>query len=89
MDNYSVYKHTFPDGKVYIGISINPKTRWSRGHGYKTNKIMDKEIKNVGWENITHEILFDITSMCNLNCTNCSVFCGLREPYFITIEEFE
>ena len=44
MDNYSVYKHTFPDGKVYIGISINPKTRWSRGHGYKNNKIMDKEI---------------------------------------------
>lgn len=38
---------------------------------------------------LTHEILFDITSMCNLNCTNCSVFCGLREPYFITIEEFE
>ena len=59
MDNYSVYKHTFPDGKVYIGISINPKTRWSRGHGYKNNKIMDKEIKNVGWENITHEILFE------------------------------
>ena len=58
MENYSVYKLTFPDNKIYIGISINPKTRWSRGHGYKNNKTMDKEIKNVGWENITHEILF-------------------------------
>ena len=37
---------------------------------------------------LSHEFLFDITSVCNLNCTNCSVFCGLREPYFITVEEF-
>lgn len=38
---------------------------------------------------LSHEFLFDITSMCNLNCTNCSVFCGLREPYYITVEEFK
>ena len=38
---------------------------------------------------LSHEFLFDITSVCNLNCTNCSVFCGLREPYFITVEEFK
>ena len=25
MENYSVYKLTFPDNKIYIGISINPK----------------------------------------------------------------
>ena len=37
---------------------------------------------------LAHEFLFDITSVCNLNCTNCSVFCGLREPYFITLENF-
>ena len=36
-----------------------------------------------------HEFLFDITSVCNLNCTNCSVFCGIREPYYITTEEFK
>ena len=35
---------------------------------------------------LTHEILFDIISMCNLNCTNCSVFCDLRDLYFITNE---
>lgn len=38
---------------------------------------------------LSHEFLFDITSVCNLNCTNCSVFCGLREPYFITVEDFK
>lgn len=38
---------------------------------------------------LAHEFLFDITSVCNLNCTNCSVFCGLREPYFITLNDFK
>lgn len=38
---------------------------------------------------LSHEFLFDITSVCNLNCTNCSVFCGLREPYYITLNEFK
>ena len=37
---------------------------------------------------LNHEFLFDITSVCNLNCTNCSVFCGKREPYYITVEDF-
>ena len=37
---------------------------------------------------LSHEFLFDITSVCNLNCTNCSVFCGLRKPYFITLKDF-
>ena len=38
---------------------------------------------------LNHEFLFDITSVCNLNCTNCSVFCGLREPYFISVNDFK
>lgn len=49
---------------------------------YKFNDIEEQK-------KIEHEFLFDITSMCNLNCTNCSVFCGLRESYFITIEDFK
>ena len=48
----------------------------------KFNKLEDQK-------KLEHEFLFDITSVCNLNCTNCSVFCGLREPYYITIEEFK
>ena len=35
-DNYTVYKHTSPIGKVYIGITkMNPIRRWSNGKGYK------------------------------------------------------
>ena len=33
--SWTVYKHTFPDGKVYIGITgMKPEKRWSDGHGY-------------------------------------------------------
>ena len=59
LNNYNVYKHTFPDGKIYIGVSTNPLKRWSNGHGYYFNEELDKAIKEVGWENIKHEILFD------------------------------
>ena len=57
---YCVYKHTVPNGKVYIGItSVNPLTRWSNGHGYKDNKRFWKDIILYGWLNIRHEVLYD------------------------------
>ena len=34
--NYCVYKHTAPNGKVYIGITgQSPEMRWRKGYGYK------------------------------------------------------
>ena len=57
---YTVYKHTSPSGKVYIGVtSLRPKERWSGGTGYVKNKHFYRAIKKYGWENIKHEILFD------------------------------
>lgn len=57
---YTVYKHTSPSGKVYIGVtSLRPKERWSGGAGYVKNKHFYRAIKKYGWENIKHEILFD------------------------------
>lgn len=57
--NYTVYKHTSPSGKVYIGItSMIPKERWKNGKGYSTCLLFDRAIKKYGWENIKHEILF-------------------------------
>ena len=54
---WTVYKHTSPSGKVYIGItSTNPVLRWSRGYGKQT--IFGKAIKKYGWDSFTHEILF-------------------------------
>ena len=57
-----VYKHTFPNGKVYIGITSKkkPNQRWESGIGYSKNQIvMYNAIQKYGWDNIKHEILFE------------------------------
>lgn len=64
---YKVYKHIFPNGKVYIGItSIKPEHRWNHGKGYFrkrkngmwTQPLMAHAINKYGWENVKHEILY-------------------------------
>ena len=58
---YFIYKHTTPDGKVYIGVtSRTPEERWKNGTSYKENEFFTKAIEEFGWENIKHEILFNI-----------------------------
>ena len=58
--SYCVYKHTCPNGKVYIGITCQkPIYRWNNGEGYKCNNHFYYAIKKYGWENLKHEILFD------------------------------
>lgn len=57
--NYLVYKHTFPNGKVYIGITKQkPNQRWRKGEGYKGSSSVFNAINKYGWDNIKHEILF-------------------------------
>ena len=56
--DYKVYKHTFPNGKVYIGITrLKTWQRWSGGHGYKNQPLMWKAIQKYGWKNIKHEVI--------------------------------
>ena len=57
-NTWSVYIHTTPSGKKYIGItSINPKERWNGGiSGYK-GQIFEYAIRKYGWNNIIHEII--------------------------------
>lgn len=60
MNNFCLYKHTCPNGKIYIGItSQNPLYRWNSGNGYSRNKYFFNAIQKYGWENIKHEILFE------------------------------
>ena len=56
---YSIYKHTFPDGKVYIGCtSVRPELRYGRdGEGYSNQKKLWDAIQECGWVNVQHEIL--------------------------------
>lgn len=59
-DNYIVYKHTSPSGKVYIGItSKSPQERWVNGFGYSTQRYFFRAIVKYGWINFKHEILFE------------------------------
>lgn len=62
-NNYIVYKHTAPNGKVYIGITgFDPKYRWLNGRGYDTQPVFFNAIIKYGWINFKHEILFtDLT----------------------------
>jgi len=57
---YIVYKLTSPSKKVYIGITCQSiKKRFENGRGYSKCPVMHGAIKKYGWENFTHEILFD------------------------------
>jgi group I intron endonuclease len=58
-NNYSVYLHTTPSEKVYVGITnqrINH--RWGKdGNNYK-KQAFGRAVNKYGWDNIQHEVLF-------------------------------
>ena len=58
--NYTVYMHTSPSGKRYIGITRQnpPEKRWRNGNAYKGSKHFYRAIQKYGFENFEHEILF-------------------------------
>lgn len=61
MSLHCIYKHTFPNGKVYIGQTISGRTenRWNGGFGYKNAKKVFAAIIKYGWDNICHEVIED------------------------------
>lgn len=62
MEKWSIYCHTFPNGKRYIGItSQEPTRRWGlQGRGYKDQGYVWNAIQKYGWDNIKHEIIFEV-----------------------------
>ena len=60
---YSVYKHTSPSGKVYIGVTKQkPQMRWQNGLGYRTQEYFYRAILKYGWDNFKHEIVYQTDS---------------------------
>lgn len=66
---YVVYRHIFPNGKCYIGITCaKPYTRrWTSGGRYRKQKKMNNAIEKYGWDNVVHEILFSGLSLEKAN----------------------
>ena len=55
---YSIYVHTTPDGKKYVGsTSQKPKIRFNRGRNYRNSTRFYDAIKFFGWDNIQHHVL--------------------------------
>lgn len=76
---YCVYKHTAPNGKVYVGqTKTGVKDRWKAGKGYTCHRHgwFWKAIEKYGWSNIKHEILVD-----DLN----KKYADYYEKYFIDL----
>lgn len=61
---YKIYKHTFQDGRSYIGFTgkDNPNNRWRCGWGYIQQREFFGEIMKYGWYNMTHEILEEVVT---------------------------
>ena len=62
--NWKVYRHLFPNGKSYIGITNKkPEDRWgNNGRKYKEQPFIWHAIQKYGWENVEHFILYvDLT----------------------------
>lgn len=55
---YLIYKHTSPDGKVYIGQTCQrAERRWREGDGYKKCTYFNNSIQKYGWHNFSHDII--------------------------------
>lgn len=56
--SYKVYMYTFPDGKVYIGVTSRKLTE-RRDFGYRHNHGLTAALRMHGWHGIKKEILID------------------------------
>ena len=70
---YTIYKHTSPSGKHYIGVTRqqNLNRRWMSGHGYISCPLFNNAIQKYGWKNFTHEILEDYVPIEKINDREC------------------
>lgn len=55
---WKIYKHTFPNGKIYIGQTKQTlEERFCNGKGYRGCPYINHAIEKYGWESVTTEII--------------------------------
>lgn len=83
-NNYCVYKHTSPEGKIYIGITSqeNPESRWGHnGAGYKDNLPFYEDIQSFGWNNFGHEIIMEDLNKSEAKLIESSIIKAMKSYY--------
>lgn len=56
--DYKVYVHTFPNGKKYVGLTMQePRKRWENGRGYKKCPKVWAAIQKYGWSGVKSEVV--------------------------------
>lgn len=60
-NDYKVYVHIAPNGKLYFGIThMSVSNRWRKdGIGYKQSVLFWRAIQKYGWDNFQHIILME------------------------------
>ena len=58
VENYSLYRHTFPNGKMYVGITKATPIcrRWRNGRGYVNQPKIAHAISKYGWSTVKSEV---------------------------------
>lgn len=77
MENYCIYKHIAPNGKIYIGQTNNTKHRWFPSN-YVNSTYFYRAIQKYGWENFQHIVIEDNLTLEEAN---------IREQYYIELYE--
>lgn len=83
---FTVYIHTSPHGKKYVGITSQiPEKRWGyNGRGYIDNKHFYSAICLYGWNNFKHEIIaenLDLIEASDLESSLISKFDAINPKY--------
>lgn len=58
---YKVYKYTFPNGMIYIGVTKG-SIQSRRNNGYQHNKNLLEAIRAYGWKSVSTEILAELNT---------------------------
>lgn len=77
--SYRVYKHVFPNGKVYVGITSQPLScRWKQGKGYGNNPFFTRAVKKYGRDNVKHYALKGRFTLDEANAREKSLIAELK-----------
>lgn len=89
---YTVYMHTTPNRKRYVGLTKNTvKKRWhSGGRGYEKQERFWRAIQKYGWDNIDHDVIasgLTFEEACELEKTLINVFRTNDRRYGYNVSE--